>query len=121
MEKEYKDKFSLIFKSITVDNGVEFLDMAGLEKSVYDKLSKRTTIYYAHPYCSWERGSNENNNKLIRKFIKKKTDIKTFSSSYIKKIQDWINNYPRKLFNYKSANDIFYENLNDCLKCCNRF
>ena len=34
---------------------------------------------------------------------------------------DWINNYPRKLFNYKSANDIFYENLNDYLKCCNRF
>ena len=121
LEKEYKDKFSLIFKSITVDNGVEFLDMAGLEKSVYDKLSKRTTIYYAHPYCSWERGSNENNNKLIRKFIKKKTDIKNFSVAYIKKIQDWINNYPRKLFNYKSANDIFYENLNDCLKCCNRF
>ena len=56
-----------------------------------------------------------------RKFIKKKTDIKTFSSSYIKKIQDWINNYPKKLFNYKSAKDIFYENLNDCLKCCNRF
>ena len=98
LEKEYKDKFSLIFKSITVDNGVEFLDMAGLEKSVYNKQSKRTTIYYAHPYCSWERGSNENNNKLIRKFIKKKTDIKNFSSSYIKKIQDWINNYPRKLF-----------------------
>ena len=121
LEKEYKDKFSLIFKSITVDNGVEFLDMASLEKSVYKKVSKRTTIYYAHPYCSWERGSNENNNKLIRKFIKKKTDIKNFSNSYIKKIQDWINNYPRKLFNYKSANDIFYENLNDCLKCCNRF
>ena len=97
LEKEYKDKFSLIFKSITVDNGVEFLDMASIEKSVYDKLSKRTTIYYAHPYCSWERGSNENNNKLIRKFIKKKTDIKNFSVAYIKKIQDWINNYPRKL------------------------
>ena len=121
LEKEYKDKFSLIFKSITVDNGVEFLDMESLEKSVYNKQSKRTTIYYAHPYCSWERGSNENNNKLIRKFIKKKTDIKNFSSSYIKKIQDWINNYPRKLFNYKSANDIFYENFNDCLICCNRF
>ena len=35
--------------------------------------------------------------------------------------KDWINNYPRKLFNYKSANDIFYENFNDCLICCNRF
>ena len=68
-----------------------------------------------------ERGSNENNNKLIRKFIKKKADIKNFSNSHIKNIQDWINNYPRKLFNYKSAKDIFYENLNDCLMCCNRF
>ena len=56
LEKEYKDKFSLIFKSITVDNGVEFLDMAGLEKSVYNKVSKRTTIYYAHPYCSLRKG-----------------------------------------------------------------
>ena len=81
--------------------------MARQELSVYDKLSKRTTIYYAYPYCSPRKGSNENNNKLIRKFIKKKTDIKNFSVAYIKKIQDWINNYPRKLFNYKSANDIF--------------
>lgn len=47
-----------------------------------------------------ERGSNEKNNKLIRKCIKKKTDIKNFSVAYIKKIQDWINNYLRKLFNY---------------------
>ncbi len=52
LEREYKDKFSLIFKSITVDNGVEFLDMESLEKSVYNKLSKRTIIYYTHPYCS---------------------------------------------------------------------
>ncbi len=50
LEREYKDKFSLIFKSITVDNGVEFLDMESLEKSVYNKLSKRTIIYYAHSY-----------------------------------------------------------------------
>ena len=56
LEKEYKDKFSLIFKSITVDNGVEFLDMESLEKSVYNKQSKRTTIYYAHPYCSLRKG-----------------------------------------------------------------
>ncbi len=94
--------------------------MAGLEKSVYDKVSKRTTIYYAHPYCSWERGSNENNNKLIRKFIKKKTDIKNFSAAYIKNTR-LMNNYPRKLFNYKSANDIFYENLKLLLKLLRSF
>ena len=93
--------------------------MERLEKSVYNKLSKRTTIYYSHAYCSWERGSNENNNKLIRKFIKK--NIKYFSGKDIYKIQDWINNYPRKLFNYKTANDIFFENLHNCLICRNRF
>ncbi len=66
-------------------------------------------------------GSNENNNKLIRKFIKKKTDIKNFSIAYNKKIQDWMNNYPRKLFNYKLANDIFYENLKLLLKLLQSF
>ena len=50
--KRQKNKHLLIFKSITVDNGVEFLDMESLEKSVYNKLSKRTIIYYSHPYCS---------------------------------------------------------------------
>ena len=87
IQREYKYNFSLIFKSIKVDNGVEFLDMEVREKSVYNQLSKRTTIYYAHPYCSIERGSNENNNKLIIKFIKKQTDIKNFSVDYIKKIR----------------------------------
>ena len=54
---------------------------------MYDKLSKRTTIYYAHPYCFPRNESNENNNKLIDEFIKKQTDIKNFSASYIKKIR----------------------------------
>lgn len=53
--------------------------------------------------------SNENNNKLIRKFIKKKIYIGKFSNKDIKYIQDWINKYPRKLFNYKSAEDFFNE------------
>ncbi len=121
LEKEYKDKISLIFKSITVDNGVEFLDTESLEKLVYDKVSKRTTVYMLTLIVSGKRGSNENNNKLIRKFIKKKTDIKNFSVAYIKQIQDWLNNYPRKLFNYKTVKDIFYENLDDCLLCYNCF
>ena len=54
-----------------------------------------------------ESESNENNNKLIIKFIKKQTDIKSFSAAYIKKFGDCINNYPRKLYNCKSADDIF--------------
>ena len=62
IQRQYKYNFSLIFKSIKVDNGVEFLDMAGLEKSAY---TKRTIICCAYQYCLQESGSNENNNKLI--------------------------------------------------------
>ena len=64
LEKKFKDSFKNIFKSITSDNGVEFLDQKGIENSCLVKGQKRTTCYYAHPYSSWERGSNENANRL---------------------------------------------------------
>ncbi len=47
--------------------------------------------------------------------------LKTFLLLILRKFGDWTNNYPRKLFNYKLANDIFYENLDECLNCCNHF
>ena len=67
IEKRYKQKFYKKFKTITFDNGVEFRDWKSLEKS-YDnrRKSARTQVYYAHPYRSGERGSNENANRLIR-------------------------------------------------------
>ena len=70
------------------------------------KKGKRTSVYYAHPYNSGERGSNENNNRLIRRWIPKGTDIGLLSREFIKKVQDWINNYPRKIFEYRSTNMI---------------
>lgn len=97
-------QFRKIFKSITVDNGVEFLDCPGLEKSVINKKLPRTTIFYCHPYSSYERGSNENQNKLIRKFVPKGSDISQLTTEDILKIQNWMNNYPRKLLKGKSAN-----------------
>jgi len=75
----------------------------GLEKSCLRK-KKRTEIYYAHPYCSGERGTNENNNRLIRRWIPKGTDITKIKVYEIQKIEDWINNYPRAMFDYKSSN-----------------
>ena len=74
----------------------------GLEKSCRIK-KKRTEIYYAHPYCSGERGTNENNNRLIRRWIPKGIDIGNIKVSFIKEIEDWINNYPRRLFNGNSS------------------
>lgn len=91
------------FKTITCDNGVEFLDMDGMEKSYCNKIMKRTKVYYCHPFNACERGSNENANKLIRRWIPKGSSISTFTDQYIKDLQDWINNYPRKIFNYLSA------------------
>ena len=103
LERKYGESFGDIFKSITTDNGGEFLDFECIEKS---KLSKkrRTKMYFAHPYSSWERGTNENINKMIRRFVPKGVDISSFSHKEIQRIQNWINNYPRKILDGKSAN-----------------
>lgn len=106
IEIKYKGKFKEKFKTITVDNGSEFLNYKGIEGSKIDIGKKRVKVYYAHPYSSWERGTNENINKLIRRFIPKGTEIDNISESRIKQIEDWINNYPRRIFGYKSARDM---------------
>lgn len=104
LEKRYGKGFSNKFKTITFDNGPEFRDWESLEKS-YDKRKKnaRIQVYYAHPYHSGERGSNENNNRLIRRFIPKGTNITAISEEYIQWIEDWINNLLRPMFGFKSA------------------
>ncbi|MBP3460360.1 MAG: IS30 family transposase [Lachnospiraceae bacterium] len=94
-----KRNFKKIFKTITCDNGLEFSDYEGITKC------KRTKLYYCHPYCSSERGSNENANKLIRRWIPKGEDIGKYSNEDIYFIQEWINNYPRRLFNGLSSNE----------------
>ena len=110
IERKYKKEFYNKFKTITFDNGGEFRKWKQLEKS-YDKRRKktRTEVYYAHPYRSGERGSNENANRLIRRFIPKGIDITPIAEEYIQKIENWINNYPRAMFNYKSTNEILSE------------
>lgn len=99
-------RFRSIFKTITVDNGGEFMDFEGIESSVFCN-SKRTHLYYCHPYSSYERGSNENQNKLIRRHYPKGTSFDDLKQSDFDKLQDWINDYPRKIFNWHSSNDIF--------------
>lgn len=106
LEREYGAQFLTTFKTITVDNGSEFLNSNELEASVRKKGQQRTKIYYAHPYNAWERGSNENANKLIRRFIPKGTDISKLKNSDIQRIENWMNNYPRRILGYKSANDV---------------
>ena len=97
------------FKTITVDNGVEFLNSEGIEKSRYTKGS-RTTLFYCHPYSSWERGTNENINRMIRRFFPKGIDFDTVSKKQVQRVEDWINNYPRKILGGISSNQ-FRENM----------
>lgn len=105
LEQKYGNKFNNKFQTITVDNGTEFLDFKGIERSIKNPDSTRVKVYYAHPYSSWERGTNENTNRLIRRFIPKGSDIGKVSNSMIKNIEKWINNYPRRIFGYKTSID----------------
>jgi len=99
------------FKSITTDNGREFYNYEGIETSFTGSSIPRTEHYYADAYSSWQRGSNENLNKMIRRFIPKGESLKEYSRNDIKIIQRWMNNYPRKMFGFKTAQEVFEEEL----------
>lgn len=102
--------FSKIFKSITCDNGTEFSDWQGMELSISGN-SPRTSIFFCHPYCSSERGSNENQNRLLRRFIFKGTPISTYSNKEIAAACNYINNLPRKIFDWETAHERFANEL----------
>lgn len=102
LEEKWGDQFSLVFKTITVDNGTEFADCSGLERSVLGDGS-RTKLYYCHPYSSYERGSNEVQNRLVRRKIPKGTNFDDKTEEDIQAVEDWINDYPRGIFGYETA------------------
>lgn len=110
LERRFGKAFYSIFKSITVDNGCEFQDFEGIEKA-QKRRGKRTLVYFCHPYSSYERGSNENMNRLLRRFFPKGTNFDTVLASDVKKAEEWINHYPRKLLGWKSAAMLFEEQL----------
>ena len=106
------EKFGIIYKSITVDNGSEFALADQLEQSCITG-DKRTKVYYCHPYSSWERGSNENVNGMIHRRHPKGTDFSKLTAEEIAATENWINSYPRKIFGYKSAGTMFRECLRE--------
>lgn len=111
LERKYGKQFPKIFKSITFDNGSEFSDCESIERSIYDGSKKRTKAYYCHPYSAFERGTNENINKMIRRFLPKGTDFGKVTAAYIRRVETWINNYPREILGYLSSNDLFISYL----------
>lgn len=106
-------KFRAIFKSITFDNGTEFAAAESLERSCINKTIPRTRVYYCHPYSSWERGSNEHVNGMIRRRHPKGTDFSKVSKEEIAATEKWINEHPRRIFGYKSSAIMFQECLNE--------
>ncbi|MCM1305879.1 MAG: IS30 family transposase [Bacteroides sp.] len=105
LERRYGKMFRQVFRSITVDNGTEFSDCIGLERSIY--RGKRTIMYYCHPYSSYERGTNERLNREIRRLLPKGVDLAKFTKEEIQAVEDWVNNYPRQVLDFATSNELF--------------
>jgi IS30 family transposase len=90
-------------RTITVDNGKEFCEheliAAGLQ----------ARIYFAHPYASWERGLNENTNGLVRQYFPKKYDFIRITTADLQRVEDLLNNRPRKTLGYRTPNEVFFK------------
>ena len=98
--------FPKAVKSITLDNGVEFAD----HKTIANRLN--APVYFAHPHSPWERGTNENTNRLLRQYFPKKTKA-TYSLAFLADCRQKINTRPRKCLNFASPAQHFF--------CCLKF
>lgn len=93
------------FQTITVDNGSEFQNCHGME---HDKQgNKRLTVYYCHPYTSCERGSNERNNRIIRRFFPKGKSLRRVTQADCDRVAAAMNDMPRKILGYATARELF--------------
>lgn len=99
-----KKRFQQEFKSISTDNGSEFLEYDKLTESIYG--GKRFKVYYCHSYSAWEKGTNENHNRLMRRFFPKGTNFNHISQRAVQEAADWLNHYPRKVLNWKMPAEI---------------
>lgn len=93
----------LVVKTITSDNGREFAHHQRIAQQL------KADFYFAHPYCSWERGLNENTNGLVRQYFPKKSDFSKIADKQINKVVERLNNRPRKTLGYKTPNEVFFK------------
>jgi IS30 family transposase len=102
--------------TITADNGKEFGDHERIARDL------RADVYFAHPYSSWERASNENMNGLIRQYFPKKRSFATISEEEIEFAMERLNNRPRKCLGFKSPNQVFFNRSSrltgSFIRCC---
>lgn len=102
--KEFKALDQHLTKSLTYDNGSEM--------AMHKTLTEQTgiNVFFAHPYSSWERGTNENTNGLIRRYFPKGTDFNKVSLKQLKQVQNKLNNRPRKVINYCTPKEVIFKN-----------
>ena len=89
--------------TITSDNGREFAGHEAISKQL------KADFYFAHPYASWERGTNENTNGLIRQYFSKERDFTTITQQEIDMAMERLNNRPRKRLGYQTPNQVFFK------------
>lgn len=111
LRNHFGSKFSEVFKTITGDNGQEFSELTSIENDT------DTRVYFAHPYSSWERGSNERHNGLLRRFIPKGKRIDSYNEEEILFVADWCNNLSRKILGYHTPDELFEKELDKIYAC----
>lgn len=97
--------FEARVKTLTYDNGKEFCGHARIDDAL------NSTGYFARPFASWERGSNENLNGLLRQYVPKKRLMETVTDEEIKMIENRLNNRPRKRLGFKTPAEVFHQSL----------
>ena len=100
-----------IMETLLLDNGIEFSKIEEMMRSSKDKDKKRFQVYFTHPYASYERGCNENKNRMIRRYFKKGKLVEALRDEDILNIARKINNMPRKALGYKTPLEVFESNL----------
>ena len=93
-------------KTLTFDNGKEFAEHSRIDAAL------NSITYFADPFASWQRGSNENFNGLLRQHIPKKRPLYTVTDKELRMIQDRLNNRPRKRLGFKTPSEVFMQSLN---------
>lgn len=88
--------------TLTFDNGKEFAE------HVFMAQCLKARVYFAHPYCSWERGLNENHNGLLRQYFPKKTNFLKVSQHEVDDAVYLLNHRPRKCLGYRTPHEVFY-------------
>ena len=101
---QFGSQVTQVFKTITGDNGSEFASLSELK-------GEGIGVYFTHPYSSWEKGTNERHNGLLRKFIRKGESISRYSTEDILEMGDWANTLPRRILGYRTPEELFESEL----------